>query len=86
MIEQTSIPRSGDNLDWDAVQTRSRAMVEAGTHPMIADRLARDAAQNQALRERQLKLAGSVVQVPVAATDKAVVAETVRVGVPDLHA
>lgn len=90
MIEQHTPPRPELDLDYDAVMTRSRAMVEAGTHPMIADRLARDAAQNQLLRERQLKLAATVVQTPVVATAATVVPETVPIGTedaaPDLHA
>ena len=74
----------------ESVLMRQRAMVEAGTHPMIADRLARDAAQNQLLRERQLKLTATVVREPVVATVPLVVSEPVSVdtedGRPDLHA
>ena len=76
--------------NYENVLMRQRAMVEAGTHPMIADRLARDAAQNQLLRERQLKLAATVVREPVVATVPLVVSEPVSVGTedgrPDLHA
>ncbi len=83
MKEETNYRRDED-LDFDAVNTRARALVDAGTHPMIADRLARDAARGQLLRDRQLKLAASVVQTPVVVTETAVVTETVPVA-PDLH-
>ena len=73
--------------DHESVQTRQRAMVEAGTHPMIADRLARDAARGQFLRDRQLKLAASVVEEPLVVTSSTVVTEVVPVDAsPDLHA
>ena len=90
MTEQHTSHRPDDDLDFDAVLTRHRAMVEAGTHPMIADRLARNAARNQMLRERQIKLAASVVREPVAASVPVVVPEAVPVGAveerPDLRA
>ena len=90
MIEQHTSERLAADLDHEAFATRQRAMVEAGTHPMIADRLARDAAQNQRLRERQIKLAATVEREPVAATVPIVVSEAVPVGaadeVPDLRA
>ena len=90
MIEQHPSKRPNLDPDHEAVQTRQRAMVEAGTHPMIADRLARDAAQNQTLRERQIKLAATVVREPVVAAVPTVVPEVVPVGagddLPDLHA
>ena len=90
MIEQPTSERSTTDLDLDAVSTRQRAMVEAGTHPMIADRLARDAARHQTLRERQIKLAATVVREPVIATVPTVVQEAVPVGAaddrPDLRA
>lgn len=35
-----------------AVLVRERAMIDAGTHPMLAERLARRAAENQARRDR----------------------------------
>ena len=80
MIETHHSKHPDLDLDLDAMLTRQRAMVEAGTHPMIADRLAREAAQNQFLRERQIKLAATVVREPVVATAPAVVSEAVPVG------
>lgn len=82
--------RTDLDLDLDAFLARQRAMVEAGTHPMIADRLARDAARNQDLRDRQLKLAATVVREPEIATAATVRPDAVPVGkqdsVPDLRA
>ncbi len=75
-----------DDLEHEVVHSRARAMIDAGTHPMIADRLARDAARGQLLRDHQLKLAATIVQTPVIATETAVVTETVPVDAPDLHA
>ena len=90
MIEPHTSEHSSADFDREAVATRQRAMVEAGTHPMIADRLARDAAQNQLLRERQIKLAATVLREPVTATMPVIVPEAVPVGaaddLPDLHA
>ena len=90
MNEQYTSERSTTDIDHEAVVTRQRAMVEAGTHPMIADRLARDAAQNQRLRERQIKLSGTVVREPVVVTVPVAVPEAVPIGTaddrPDLHA
>ena len=40
-------------LDPASVESRHRALVEAGTHPMIAERLANDATANQLLRDRR---------------------------------
>ena len=84
MKEQSNYRRD-DDLDPETVHLRSRAMVDAGTHPLIADRLARDAARGQFLRDRQLKLTATVVQTPVVATETAVVTEIVPVEAPDLH-
>ena len=90
MIEQHTPQRADLELDFDAILTRQRAMVEAGTHPMIADRLARDAEQNQHLRAKQLKLAATIVREPMDASMPAVLPEIVPVGAqdnaPDLHA
>ena len=89
MIEPHSSEPSSANFDREAVATRQRAMVEAGTHPMIADRLARDATQNQTLRERQIKLTATVTREPVVATEPTVVPEAAPIGAahdrPDLH-
>lgn len=78
------------NPDHAAVAARQRAMVEAGTHPMIADRLARDAARGQQLRDQRLKLTAALVREPVLATEAAVVTQTVpvepRADAPDLRA
>lgn len=40
-------------LDPASVASRHRALVENGTHPMIAEKLANDATANQLLRERR---------------------------------
>ena len=40
-------------LDPASVEARHRALVEAGTHPMIAEKLANDATTNQLLRDRR---------------------------------
>ena len=40
-------------LDPASVESRHRALVEAGTHPMIAEKLAHDATTNQLLRDRR---------------------------------
>ena len=40
-------------LDPASVDSRHRALVEAGTHPMIAEKLANDATTNQLLRDRR---------------------------------
>lgn len=40
-------------LDPASVESRHRALVEAGTHPMIAEKLANDATANQLLRDRR---------------------------------
>lgn len=40
-------------LDPASVESRHRALVENGTHPMIAEKLANDATTNQLLRDRR---------------------------------
>ena len=40
-------------LDPASVESRHRALVEAGTHPLIAEKLANDATANQILRDRR---------------------------------
>lgn len=86
MKEQPNYHQRDEEIDPETAHSRARAMVEAGTHPMIADRLARDAARGQFLRDRQLKLAATVVQTPVVATEPAVATEIVPVDAPDLRA
>ena len=77
------------DLDFEAVALRQSAMVEAGTHPMIADRLARHATRAQGLRDAHLQQTATTVQEPVLATEPAVSTQTVPAGepgTPELHA
>jgi hypothetical protein len=50
------LPRGSDP---EAFIARQEAMIQAGTHAMIAERLALDAVRNQAERERRLPRAAS---------------------------
>lgn len=43
------------DIDPEAIIARQEAMIQAGTHAMIAEKLARDAVCNQALREQHAK-------------------------------
>ena len=79
MIETPDNIPTENRLDPAATDVRQRAMVAAGTHPMIADRLARDAARGQALRDARLKLTAAMVREPVLATEPVVVTQTVPV-------
>lgn len=90
MIEPHTSQTEPADFEDAAFANRQRAMVEAGTHPLIADRLARDAARGQTLRDERLKLTGTVVHDPALATERSVVTRTVPVGTsedaPDLRA
>lgn len=44
-------------IDAAALLARQTAMIDAGTHPMLAERLALSASENQALRERDPRFA-----------------------------
>ena len=48
-------PVAAIDLDPEAVIARQEAMIKAGTHAMIAEKLARDAVANQALRDAHVK-------------------------------
>ena len=52
---QPAAPIAAIDLDPEAVVSRQEAMIQAGTHAMIAEKLARDAVANQALRDRHVR-------------------------------
>ncbi len=45
-------PRLPAGIDASAILARRTAMIEAGTHPVLAERLAFSAGENQAARDR----------------------------------
>ena len=49
-----------------AILARQAAMIEAGTHPILAERLASSASENQALRDRDPRFAARAAE-PAAA-------------------
>ncbi len=54
-------------LDPEAIRRRKAALIAAGTDPLLAEKLATDAEEQQALRDLQLKAEVSTVEVPVVA-------------------
>ncbi len=52
------------DLDPEAVVARQEIMIQAGTHAMIAEKLARDAVANQALRDRYVKPGSDTAPIP----------------------
>ena len=59
------------DLDPEAVIARQEAMIQAGTHAMIAEKLARDAVANQALRDAHVK--PSIETAPIIAATPVII-------------
>lgn len=48
-------PRLPAGIEPASVLARQTAMIDAGTHPVLAERLALSAAENQAMRDRDAR-------------------------------
>ena len=63
---QPAAPAAAIDLDPEAVIARQEAMIQAGTHAMIAEKLARDAVYHQTQRELREKPALTTTADPIA--------------------
>ena len=61
--QQTAAPVAAIDIDPEAVIARQEAMIQAGTHAMIAEKLARDAVFQQTQRELHVKPTADVSNV-----------------------
>ena len=71
---QPAAPVAALDLDPEAVIARQEAMIQAGTHAMIAEKLARDAVCNQTLRDRHVKPGTDIAPV---IPDASIVSDTI---------
>ena len=62
---QPAAPVAVIDLNPEAVIARQEAMIQAGTHAMIAEKLARDAVYHQTQRELREKPAAIVAADPI---------------------
>ncbi len=62
---QPAAPVAAIDLNPEAVIARQEAMIQAGTHAMIAEKLARDAVYHQIQRESREKPAPIIAADPI---------------------
>jgi len=68
-------------LDPDKILARKKALMAAGTEPLLAEKLAIDAEQQQYLRDHQLSVSATVEERPI--TEKVLVIKTHADGEPE---